>query len=68
MELRYTALGLVGFCAGLAIVKRRRLIKEGKCIERGICGGCKVYEDCGLPQALSKKQFLIEKNNADRKK
>ena len=65
--LRYTVLGLVGFFAGSAIIKRRRLIKEGKCIDRGICGGCKLYEGCQLPPALSKKQFFTEKNNANRK-
>ena len=63
--LRYVALSLIGFFVGSSIVKRRRLIKEGKCIERGICGGCKIYEDCRLPQALSRKQILIEKNNDD---
>ena len=63
--LRYAVLGLVGFFAGSAIVKRRGLIKEGKCIDRGLCGGCKLYEDCRLPQALSKKQFVIEKNNVN---
>jgi len=65
--LRYTVLSLVGFFAGSSIIKRRRLIKEGKCIDRGICGGCKIYEDCQLPPALSRKQILIEKNNANRK-
>ena len=65
--LRYGTLGLVGFFAGSAVVKRRRLIKEGKCTERGICGGCKIYDECQLPPALSKKQFLDRKNNANRK-
>lgn len=54
--LRYAVLGLIGFVTGSAITKRRRLIKEGKCIARGICGGCELYEDCRLPQALSRKQ------------
>ena len=65
--LRYAVLGMVGFFTGSSIIKRRRLIKEGRCIERGICGGCKIYEDCRLPPALSRKQILIEKNNGDRK-
>ena len=65
--LRYAALGLVGYFAGSAIVKRRRLIKEGKCTDRGICGDCKVYESCQLPAALSKKEFFHRKNNANRK-
>lgn len=65
--LRYAALSLVGFVAGSSIIKRRRLMKQGKCISQGICNGCKIYEDCKLPSALSKKQFLIEKSNAKRK-
>ena len=58
--LRYAVLSLVGFFAGYAIVKRRRLIKEGKCVNRGICAGCNVYKNCRLPQALSRKQTLEE--------
>jgi len=65
---RYSVLSLVAFFTGSSIIKRRRLIKEGKCIQQGICRGCKIYEDCRLPQALSKKQFFIEKNDVDRKK
>lgn len=65
--LRYAALGFIGFFAGSAAIKRHRLVKEGKCISRGICGGCKIYKDCRLPPALSKKQFIIENNNANRK-
>ena len=65
--LRYAVLSLVGFFAGSEIVKRRRLIKEGKCINLGICRDCKLYEGCRLPAALSKKQFFIEKNNANGK-
>ncbi len=64
---RYAALSVIGFFAGSAIIKRHRLINEGKCLNRGICGGCKLYKDCRLPSALSKKQFFIEKNNGNRK-
>jgi len=49
-------------------MRNRRQMMKGKCIARGICAGCKIYEDCRLPQALSRKQILIEKNNADKKK
>ena len=28
------------------------------CISAGICRGCAVFEDCGLPGALSAKQAL----------
>ena len=26
------------------------------CINEGLCSGCTAYADCGLPQALSRKQ------------
>ena len=64
---RYAALSVIGFFAGSAAIKRHRLVKEGKCTDRGVCGGCELYVDCKLPQALSKKQFIIENNNANRK-
>ncbi len=58
--LRYAALTVLGGAAGGAIVKKRRLLKEGKCVNRGICAGCDVYSNCRLPQALSKKHTLAE--------
>lgn len=54
--LRYAALGVVGFFVGSSVIKRRRLVKEGKCRGLGICNGCEAYKDCKLPQALSKKR------------
>jgi len=56
--LRYATLGMLGTAGGFVVAKRRRLVREGKCINRGVCRGCKVFEKCGLPQALSAKQVL----------
>ena len=56
--LRYATLGLFGAVGGSVVAKRRRLVREGKCINSGICRGCEVFERCGLPQALSAKQVL----------
>ena len=53
--LRYATLGTLGTVGGSVVAKRRRLVREGKCINRGICRGCEVFEKCGLPQALSAK-------------
>lgn len=64
--VRYAALALVCFVAGSAFTKRRKLLQEGNCINQGICGGCRVYENCRLPQALSRKQILAENLDADR--
>ena len=53
--LRYATLGLLGTVGGSVVAKRTRLGREGKCINRGVCRGCEVFEKCGLPQALSAK-------------
>ena len=58
--LRCAALTVLGVVVGSAIVKKRRLLKEGKCVNRGICAGCDVYKNCRLPQALSRKHTLAE--------
>lgn len=58
--LRYTTLGLLGAASGAFAWKRRRLLREGKCISKGICRGCEAFEQCGLPAALSAKQVLEE--------
>ncbi len=61
--LRYGTLGLLGAAGGAAFARRRRLLREGKCINHGVCRGCEVFEACGLPQALSAKQVLARMGN-----
>ena len=56
--LRYVALGTLACVSGAAIWKRRKLVREGKCIGGSICRRCEVLEKCGLPQALSTKKAL----------
>jgi len=56
--LRNASLAGLGTATGVAVVKRRRLVREGKCINGGVCSGCTVFEECGLPRALSAKQAL----------
>jgi hypothetical protein len=56
--LRNVSLALLGVAGGAAVTKRRRLLREGKCVNRGVCSGCDVFEDCGLPRALSAKLAL----------
>ncbi len=57
--LRYVTLGLFAAGARSVAAKRRRLLREGKCINGGICSGCKVFEQCGLPQALSAREAFV---------
>jgi hypothetical protein len=61
--LRYATLGLLGTVGGSVIAKRRRLVREGKCINHGICRGCAVFEKCGLPRALSARRVLVRMDN-----
>jgi len=56
--LRYATLGTLGAVGVSVVAKRRRLVREGKCINSGICRGCEILEKCDLPQALSAKEVL----------
>ena len=51
--LRYAALGVVAAAGGWTVAKRRRLVAEGICINDGVCQGCNVLAECGLPAARS---------------
>ena len=58
--LRYAALGVLGAVGGFAFTKKRRLAKRGICINREICRNCRIFEECGLPPALSIKTTFEE--------
>jgi len=52
--LRY---GLLVLLAGAASLAARKPAAAGRrCINRGLCGDCGVFEQCGLPRALSVRQ------------
>lgn len=57
---RYATLGLLGVVSGSVLVKRGKLVRDGECVNRGICRGCEVFENCYLPQALSAKEALAK--------
>jgi len=56
--LRYATLGALGVISGIVLAKRHRLEQEDICISHGVCRGCGIFQQCGLPQALSEKQLL----------
>jgi hypothetical protein len=64
--LRYAALGLLTAGGVTLFAKRRRLLREGKCIGGGVCGGCKLLENCGLPQASSAREASAGVENGRR--
>ena len=58
--LRYAALGVLGAVGGSVLAKRRRLVKNGICINRQICASCGIFKECSLPPALSVKTNIKE--------
>jgi hypothetical protein len=56
--LRSASLAALGLAGGALVVKRRRLLREGKCLNQGMCRDCEVFDDCGLPRALSARNVL----------
>ncbi|MEN6426288.1 MAG: hypothetical protein ABFE13_13050 [Phycisphaerales bacterium] len=56
--LRNASLALLAIGGGAVFVKRRRLQREGECLNSGMCRECTVFEDCGLPRALSTRSVL----------
>ena len=57
-SLRIVAMGLFGSIVFGSVRKNRRLIRENKCVNRGLCSNCQIFTDCSLPQALSAKNVL----------
>jgi hypothetical protein len=51
--LRYGFLTLLAAAASLAA--RKPALSGQRCINRGLCGDCGVFAQCGLPRALSVK-------------
>jgi hypothetical protein len=61
--LRYAALVVLAAAGISAFIKRRRLVSEGKCINDGSCGECRILDRCGLPAALSARRNSAGKGN-----
>jgi hypothetical protein len=61
--LRFATLGHRTNGGAALFAKRERLVSQGKCVNDGICAGCKVLEQCGLPEALSAKKVLAGVDN-----
>ena len=58
--LRYATLGVMVAFAGNVFAKKRRLTREGICINREICRSCRIFKDCDLPAALYEKKNTNE--------
>lgn len=64
--LRYAALGLLTAGGAALFAKRRRLLREGICVNDQFCAGCEILERCALPRALSAKKVLAGVNSGGR--
>jgi len=58
---QYASLGLLLAAAGWLVAKRYRLMREGACINGGLCNGCEIFDNCRLPLALSAKKVQQSK-------
>jgi len=58
--LRYAILGVLGAVGGSVFAKKRRLVRNGICINRENCRSCGIFEECSLPPALSAKTNVEE--------
>ena len=59
---RNTILTAMAFVGGKLLFRETNHANENhKCINNGICNGCRNFSTCGLPQALSAKQVLEDK-------
>jgi hypothetical protein len=67
---RCASLGLLCAAGCLLLAKRRRLMREGVCINDGLCEGCEIFEKCRLslrrpapPSVLPAKQVFDRVDN-----
>lgn len=57
--------GLAATLLALVTAGARKRSPAGEtCTNRGICSGCGVFANCGLPAALSAKAFHAKKGGA----
>jgi hypothetical protein len=64
--LRYATLGLMTAGGAALFAKRRRLLREGICINDRFCAGCAILQQCALPEALSAKRIPAGVNSEAR--
>ncbi len=49
--------GLGALLLGVGVLVERPGSMNEECVNSGICRGCSAFRGCGLPQALSAKEF-----------
>ena len=54
--IRAGLLAMIGIGSVSMVVKKRRLVARGVCINKSICSKCQGFDICSLPAALSAKK------------
>lgn len=62
-SVRYALLTGLAAVSAVLIRKQGTPLAGQTCVNQGICRGCGVVGDCGLPQALSFKQATQRKSS-----
>lgn len=55
---RWLGLGVLLSGAAALVLRRPRAADGQTCVNTGLCRGCRAYDACGLPTALSMKAAL----------
>jgi len=61
MLLHKAALAALAILTAVLVCKKRDPALRQVCENQGICRGCSLFTDCGLPQALSAKEVLTKR-------
>lgn len=63
---RYALLTTLAAVSATLFKRSGGKISGQTCINQGICSGCTAYAGCGLPAALSRKQFMARSLRTER--
>ena len=62
---RYALLSALGAVSATLVQRSGGKLAGQTCINQGICRGCGTFADCGLPQALSAKEFYFRSSRRE---
>jgi len=62
---RYALLTALGAVSATLVQRSGGKLAGQTCINQGICRGCETFADCGLPQALSAKEFYFRSSRRE---
>ena len=64
--LRHVLLAGVAAASGILARNPVSRLPGQTCVNQGICRGCGAFEACGLPSALSTKQFDLRRSRREK--